>query len=83
VDSTGDCARRVNGMPELEDDLHATAESIAADAKRLSAIEEKKAVLEADDPRMIELSAEGERLARGLVPKTSAETQLAKESKAI
>lgn len=68
-------------MSELEDDLHATADSIAADAERLSAIEDEKAVLEADDPRMIELSTEGERLARGLVPKTSAETQLAKDAK--
>jgi hypothetical protein len=69
-------------MSELEDDLHATAESIAADAERISAIEEEKRVLEPDDPRMIELSTESERLAGGLVPKTGAESQLAKEAKA-
>ena len=68
-------------MSELEDDLHATADSITADAERLAAIEVEKEALEADDPRMIELSAESERLAGGLVPKTSAETQLAKEAK--
>lgn len=68
-------------MSELDDDLRATADSIAVDAERLSAIEEEKEVLKADDPRMVELSAESERLARGLVPKTSAETQLAKEAK--
>jgi hypothetical protein len=68
-------------MAELEDDLRATAESIAADAERLAAIEEEKRVLEADDPRMIELSTESERLAGGLVPKTGAEVQLAKEAR--
>lgn len=68
-------------MSELEDDLHATSDSIAADAERLAAIEEEKAVLEADDPRMMELSAESDRLARGLVPKTSAEIELAREAK--
>ena len=68
-------------MAELDDDLHATAESIAADAERLVAIEEEKRALEPGDPRMIELSTESERLAGGLVPKTGAETQLAKEAK--
>jgi hypothetical protein len=68
-------------MSELDDDLRATADSIATDAERLAAIEEEKRVLAADDPRMIELSAESERLAGGLVPKTNAETQLAKEAK--
>jgi hypothetical protein len=68
-------------MSELDDDLRATADSIATDAERLAAIEEEKRVLEADDPRMIELSAESERLVGGLVPKTNAETQLAKEAK--
>ena len=68
-------------MSELEDDLRATADSIASDAERLTAIEDEKRVLAADDPRMIELSAEGERLAGGLVHKTNAETELAKEAK--
>ena len=67
-------------MPELEDDLRATAESIAADAERLTAIEEEKEALTADDPRLIELSAESKRLAKGLVPKTNAELELAKEA---
>ena len=33
-------------------------------------IEERKQALPADDPELIELSAEAERIARGLVPKT-------------
>jgi hypothetical protein len=68
-------------MSELEEDLHATADSIAADAERLAAIEEEKGILEADDPRMVELSAESERLAGEIVPKTNAETELAKQAK--
>ena len=68
-------------MAELDDDLHATAESIAADAARLVAIEGEKRAIEPDDPQMIELSTESEHLAGGLVAKTGAETQLAKEAK--
>lgn len=64
-------------MSELDDDLRATAEDIAADAARLSRIEDQKAGLEADDPRMVELSAESEQLARRIVPKTVAERKLA------
>ena len=47
---------------------------------RLAAIEEEKAGLEADDPRLVELSAEGEAIARRLVPKTAAESELAAEA---
>ena len=43
-------------MSELEHDMRATAESIAADAARLTGIEEEKADLDADDPRLVELS---------------------------
>jgi hypothetical protein len=64
-------------MSELEDDLRATADSIAGDAERLAAIEVEKQSLEVDDPRMVELSAESERLAARLMPKTSAELDLA------
>ena len=64
-------------MSELDNDLRATAEDIAADAAKLSQIEDEKAHLEADDPRMVGLSAESEQLARGLVPKTVAERELA------
>ena len=67
-------------MPDLEDDLRATADDIAADASRLAAIESEKAGLDADDPRMIELSAESQRLATKLVPKTDAELDLAIEA---
>ena len=69
-------------MSDPEEDLRATAEAIADDATRLAAIEEEKAGLDADDPRMVELSVEGERLARAIVPKTQAELDLAEEARA-
>jgi len=67
-------------MSDLEDDLRATADSIAGDAERLAAIEVEKQRLEVDDPRMVELSAESERLAARLKPKTSAELDLATQA---
>jgi hypothetical protein len=66
-------------MSELEHDMRATAESIAADAARLIGIEEEKADLEADDPRLVELSVESAELARRIVPKTAAERELAEQ----
>ncbi len=67
-------------MSDLQEDLRATAADIAADAARLTAIEDEKARLGTDDPRLAELSAEGEAIARRLVPKTAAETELANEA---
>jgi hypothetical protein len=68
-------------VTELENDLHATAEDISADAARLSRIEDEKTGLDARDPRMAELSKESEQLARGIVPKAVAERELADEAK--
>ena len=67
-------------MADLDEDLHATAEDIATDATRLAEIEQEKADIPADDPRMVELSAAGEELARALVPKTQVELDLAREA---
>ena len=68
-------------MPEdLHGDLQATAEDIAADAADLRAIEEEKATLEDSDPRMLELSAKAEALARRVTSKTTAEHDLAIEA---
>jgi hypothetical protein len=69
-------------MSDLDDDLHVTAEAIGADAARIEAIEQEKATLDADDPRMVELSAESERLARAMVPKAKAESDIANEARA-
>ena len=66
-------------MPDVESDLRATAEDIAADAAELLAIEQEKATLDVADPRLQELSAESERLAREIVPKTIAEREITDE----
>lgn len=66
-------------MSEIENDLRATAEDIAADSARLTGIEDEKIRLDARDPRMGELSAESEQIARRMVPKTAAERELADE----
>ena len=67
-------------MTDAGDDLRATSEDVAADAERLRLIEERKQTLPADDPELIELSEEAERIARRLVPKTVAQSELAAES---
>jgi hypothetical protein len=68
-------------MADVDDDLRATTETIAAEAERLTAVEQEKATLEADDPRMTDLSAEAERLAQRIVPLTAAETDLVAEAR--
>jgi hypothetical protein len=61
---------------DLEGDLRATAEDIAADAAQIKELEEEKVELDAENPRVQELSAKSERLARQLVPKTIAEREI-------
>ena len=63
-------------MSELEGDLRATAEDIAADAARLKDIEDEKSHLSPTDPRLQALSEESEAIARRLVPKTVAEREI-------
>ena len=68
-------------MADEDDDLKATVETITAEAEHLTDVEREKATLEADDPRMADLSAEAERLAQRLVPLTAAETDLVAEAR--
>jgi len=56
-------------MSDLDDDLHATADAIGDDAARIQAIEAEKSTLDADDPPMVDLSAESARLAQKMVPR--------------
>jgi hypothetical protein len=67
-------------VTDTGDDLRATSEDVVADAERLRRIEERKQALPSDDPELLELSDEAERIARGLVPKTVAQKELATES---
>jgi hypothetical protein len=69
-------------LTETGDDLRATSDSIVADAERLRDIEERKQDLPDGDPELVELSEEAEAVARGIVPKTVAERELANEGAA-
>jgi hypothetical protein len=66
-------------MNELHDDFRASADDLAADAGRLKAIEEEKAVLDPADPRLVELSKDAEQLVDTMVDKASVQTARAKE----
>jgi hypothetical protein len=68
-------------MPdELQSDIHATAEDIAADSEVLQGIETEKASLDVTDPRIVELSEQATGLARGIVTKTAAQHELVLEA---
>jgi hypothetical protein len=67
-------------MSDLDGELRATADDIAADAARLQEIEEEKTHRDSADPRVDELSKEGEQLAKRLVPKATAEREIADEA---
>lgn len=68
-------------MPDdLESDIQATAEDIAADADALQTIEAEKAGIDPADPRALELATRAERLARGIIAKTVAERELVTEA---
>ena len=64
-------------MSEVEEDLKATADAITADARRLLAIEELKAELDASDPMIPVLSAESHAISKRLVIQTTVEDELA------
>ena len=65
---------------KLSDDLHATSESIVADAKRVAEIEAQKEHLDPDDPRVHLLSVRSEKIVDAMRSKAAVETQLAKEA---
>jgi hypothetical protein len=68
-------------MPDdIENDIQATAEDIAADADVLQALEAEKAKIDPADPRAMDLAARAERLARDIVSKTVAERELVAEA---
>ena len=68
-------------MPDdLQGDIQATAEDIAADAEVLHGIEKEKATLDATDPRTLELAVQAEALARDMAAKTVTERELVVEA---
>jgi hypothetical protein len=67
-------------MSEIEDDIHATAESLAAESDRLEAIEKEKADLAAHDPRRLVLAAEAEEITLKMAAKAKIERALTMEA---
>jgi hypothetical protein len=63
----------------LAEDLRATSAQVSATAERLDALENEKRDLEPQDPRVIELSDEIERLAARLRRQTAIEGTLSRE----
>lgn len=66
-------------MSDAESDLKATRDDLIADARRLEEIEQEKATLGANDPRLMELSREGEQLTQQMALKARVETQVAQQ----
>lgn len=68
-------------MPDdLESDIQATAEDIAADADVLQEIEAEKAGIDPADPRALELAARAKDLAHDIATKTVVEHELVREA---
>lgn len=67
-------------MNELADDLRSVAESLSSEADRLKRIEEIKATLAPDDPMVLALSEESERLTKQMAAMATAEKDLAIEA---
>jgi hypothetical protein len=67
-------------MTEIEHDLKATAEDLAADAERVRDIEQQKAALPVTDPGLATLSAESEALTLQMAEKARAEAALVSEA---
>ena len=68
-------------MPDdLESDIQATAEDIAADADVLQAIETEKAEIDPADPRALELATRAKELAHDIATKTVVEHELVIEA---
>jgi hypothetical protein len=68
------------GVSDLEADLRATAEDIAADAGELATIEKKKAAMPPEDPRLRDLAKKADELGDKIAAKTSVELALAKDA---
>jgi hypothetical protein len=71
-------------MPdELQSDIQATAEDIAADSEVLKDIEREKATIDARDPRALALASQAEALAHEIAAKTTAERELVHEANGL
>lgn len=66
-------------MADELQDLRATADDLADDARQLQTIEERKGRLAPDDPELVRLSEEAERLTRRMASKATVQRELAEE----
>lgn len=66
-------------MADELQDLRATADDLADDARQLQTIEERKARLAPDDPELVRLSEEAEQLTRRMATKATVQRELAEE----
>jgi hypothetical protein len=69
-------------VSELEDDVRATAESIAADAERLKQVEQAKTELPISNPALRDLAAEAEQLVEVISEKAGVQSALVDEATA-
>jgi hypothetical protein len=69
-------------MSDPKDDFRSTEDSIRRDADRLKALEDRKAASDPDDPHVVELSAEVERVTAGMSDKAAAERELSEQIQA-
>ncbi len=65
--------------PAAEQDLRATGDEIRQDLRRLGAVENEKQSLDAEDPRVGELSRDAVAIADRIARETRAERQLSDE----
>jgi hypothetical protein len=66
-------------MPGTEDELRATSDAVIADARTLASLEEEKRPIDADDPALVPVSKQIEKVAVRLVHETVVERTLAVE----
>jgi hypothetical protein len=66
-------------VPDLEDDLQATSDSLLRDLERIRVLEEEKRLLDPHDPRAAELAARIEELTRRTRVTSQAEREIVEE----
>ena len=67
------------GHEHAAEDLRATGDAVQDDLRRLAAIEAEKAALDADDPRIDQLSDDAVKLAERIRKETLVEREIGKD----
>ncbi len=67
-------------MSDIDDDIKATAGAIVRDAAIITSIEDEKLTLDADDPRVADLSIAAEAVATRLLQESKVERALAEQA---